>query len=177
MQLSFLLMRWVTPQVHAGRSRPTKLETGVEAEVGYAAKKLQYSFHRNYYHLRDCDEDHVTSEAPTAALGILEAMIDEIQRHDGVLLEFIGDALMAIWNAPAQTSTQPSRRCFAPDAVPLKLLNPEWRAGVIREKLVTHRRRFWFVLVFNRNAQVSVSVICLAVTVTRSHFIRDCSSY
>ncbi len=41
------------------------------------------------------------------------ALASEIERHEGIIDKFIGDAVMAIWNAPVKTQDHPLKACRA----------------------------------------------------------------
>ncbi|MDE3117489.1 MAG: adenylate/guanylate cyclase domain-containing protein [Nitrospirota bacterium] len=76
---------------------------------------------------------------PQALVALLNeymtAMTDIVFRHDGVLDKYIGDAIMAFWNAPMEQPDHATRACHAAlDMIArLRELNADWeRRGVQR---------------------------------------------
>jgi adenylate cyclase len=58
--------------------------------------------------------ERLSPDRLAVALGrYLEVMTDAIHRHGGTIDKYIGDSVMAIWNAPRPTDNHPAKACAA----------------------------------------------------------------
>jgi adenylate cyclase len=75
------------------------------------------------------NSEHLGPEATVEWVGqVMGAMSDCVQRHGGVVVDYIGDELMAMWGAPVEQSDHAQRACRAAlemlDHLPA--LNEQW---------------------------------------------------
>jgi len=77
------------------------------------------------------NSEHLGPEATVEWIGqVMGAMSDCVERHEGVVVDYIGDELMALWGAPVDQPDHAQRACQAAlemlDHLPA--LNAEWNA-------------------------------------------------
>ena len=77
---------------------------------------------------------------PPAASRYLAALSAVIMAHNGTVDKFVGDAIMAIWNAPANDPDHVTNACLA--ALACRLANEELNAAFEREGWPAYRTRF-----------------------------------
>jgi adenylate cyclase len=82
-------------------------------------------------------------DALAALLGrYLEVMTDTIHRSGGIVDKYVGDAVMALWNAPADCSDHAVRACEAAlacrDAETALVGSPAWTGPVLRTRFGLH---------------------------------------
>jgi adenylate cyclase len=69
--------------------------------------------------------------APTAVVGFLNTLLNALSRHvtanEGTLDKFIGDSIMAFWNAPSMSTITPAK----PFVRPWRCARP-WRGSMLR---------------------------------------------
>lgn len=82
-------------------------------------------------------------DALAAVLGrYLEVMTDTIHRSGGIVDKYVGDAVMALWNAPADCPGHAVRACEAAlacrDAEKVLVGSPDWSGPVLRTRFGLH---------------------------------------
>jgi adenylate cyclase len=102
------LEQFFPPEVVAGLlDQPEKLQTGRSAEVTTLFCDVR-GFSRISERLRE------TPDKMVAWLGaVMEALDECVLRHGGVLIDFIGDELLAMWGAPDPQEDHARRACQA----------------------------------------------------------------
>lgn len=82
-------------------------------------------------------------DALAAVLGrYLEVMTDTIHRTGGIVDKYVGDAVMALWNAPADRPDHAARACEAAlacrDAERALVTSPGWHGPMLRTRFGLH---------------------------------------
>jgi adenylate cyclase len=101
------------------------LAQGIEAQLGGGTLCLtiQFSDIEDFTHL----SEHLT---PAEVVEYLECMSDTIREHQGMVDKFIGDGIMALWNAPNGVPDHATQACQASLRAQqrLKTLRQRWAA-------------------------------------------------
>jgi adenylate cyclase len=77
------------------------------------------------------NSEHLGPEATVEWIGqVMGAMSDCVERHEGIVVDYIGDELMALWGAPVEQPDHAERACRAALEMleHLPALNAEWNA-------------------------------------------------
>jgi adenylate cyclase len=116
--------QFFTPELARHLASQSNLLEGREAEVSVLVCDI-----RGYGRI----SERLGARGTVAWLGdVLEALSECVQAHQGVLVDYVGDELMAMWGAPAEQPDHARRACRAALDMLARLpeLDGRWRATV-----------------------------------------------